>query len=86
MEEVFDENDRQIIHNVIFNELCRGKIERNSRDEYIRIIDELAENGAEGVILGCTEIGMLIKQRDVQVELFDTTAIHAAKAVQMALD
>ncbi len=53
---------------------------------YINIAKRMAQKDAQGIILGCTEIGMLIKQRDVQVELFDTTAIHAAKAVQMALD
>ena len=79
-----DEKDRQIVHNVIFQELCLGKIESASKAEYLRIIDSLASQGAEAVILGCTEIGMLVKQADTDVRLLDTTAIHAEKAVVYA--
>lgn len=79
-----DENDRRMVHNVIYQELCLGKIEPESRAEYLRIIDALASQGAEAVILGCTEIGMLVKQADTGVRLLDTTAIHAAKAVAYA--
>ncbi len=78
-------DDRQLVNKVVFTELCCGKILDGSRKEYIRIINELAEQGAEAIILGCTEIGLLVKQEDVEIQLFDTTPIHAAKAVQMAL-
>lgn len=77
--------DRQVIHRVIYEELCLGKVEAASNAAYLRIIDTLAAQGAEAVILGCTEIGMLVKQSDTVVPLYDTTAIHAAKAVAYAL-
>ncbi|TFH07133.1 MAG: aspartate/glutamate racemase family protein [Candidatus Atribacteria bacterium] len=77
--------DRQIVHNVIYQELILGNQNDASRAEYLRIIDELAAQGAEAVILGCTEIGMLVRQSDTDVMLLDTTAIHAAKAVEAAL-
>jgi aspartate racemase len=80
-----DEDDRQIVHDVIFQELCLGKIESDSKTEYLRIIDVLANRGAEAVILGCTEIGMLVKQTDTHVRLLDTATIHAEKAVEYAL-
>lgn len=79
------EKDRQLVHEVIFRELCLGKAEAESRNEYLRIIAKLAEQGAEAVILGCTEISLLIRQADTPVKLFDTTAIHAEKAVLYAL-
>ncbi len=79
-----DEDNRQIIHKVIYNELCMGKVLADSKIEYLRIIDQLASEGAEAVILGCTEIGMLVNQADTAVKLFDTTAIHAEKAVEYA--
>ncbi|MEJ2100541.1 MAG: aspartate/glutamate racemase family protein [Desulfobacterales bacterium] len=79
-----NEDDRQIVHRIIYQELCLGKIESNSKAEYLRIIDTLAAQGAEAVILGCTEIGMLVDQTDTNVRLLDTTAIHAEKAVQYA--
>jgi len=78
-------DDRQIVHNIIYQELCLGKIDSSSKTEYIRIIDALTDQGAEAVILGCTEIGMLINQSDTKVRLLDTTAIHAEKAVQLAI-
>ncbi len=78
-------DDRQFVNMVVFDELCCGRILQSSRTEYIRIINELAEQGAEAIILGCTEIGFLVNQDDVQIQLYDTTPIHAAKAVQMAL-
>ena len=77
--------DRDIVHRVIYDELCLGKIESDSKAEYLRIIQKLAEEGAEAVILGCTEIGMLVQQADTAVRLLDTTAIHAQKAVEFAL-
>ncbi len=73
--------DRKIVHSVIYNELCIGKIELSSKQEYLRIINELSARGAEAVILGCTEIGMLVKHFETNVILFDTTVIHANKAV-----
>jgi aspartate racemase len=81
-----DEGDRSIVHNVIFGELCLGQQIESSKAEYLRIIEGLSERGAEAVILGCTEIGMLVNQADTSVELCDTTEIHAAKAVQYALN
>ncbi|MFC6440348.1 aspartate/glutamate racemase family protein [Bowmanella sp. JS7-9] len=80
-----DEADRAIIHRVIYQELCLGKSVPESKAEYLRIIKQLAERGAQGVILGCTEIGLLVKQTDTDITLFDTTAIHAASAVAFAL-
>lgn len=78
------ETDREIVHNVIYKELCLGKVETASKAEYLRIISALQAQGAEAVILGCTEIGMLVNQADTDVRLLDTTAIHAAKAVEYA--
>ena len=78
--------DREIIHKVIYQELCLGEVKESSKQEYLRIIDALAEQGAEAVILGCTEIGMLVKQQDTKVPLLDTTEIHGQKAVELALD
>jgi aspartate racemase len=80
-----ESEDRQTVHDVIFQELCLGKIEARSKTEYLRIIDSLAKQGAEAVILGCTEIGLLVNQDDTKVKLLDTTAVHAAKAVTYAL-
>ena len=77
--------DRQVVHNIIYQELCLGKTESNSKTKYLRIIDSLANQGAEAVILGCTEIGMLVNQGDTKVRLLDTTAIHAEKAVEYAI-
>jgi aspartate racemase len=80
-----NDDDRKIVHDVIYQELCLGKITEESKAEYLRIIDALAKQGAEAVILGCTEIGMLVKQNDTTVPLVDTTAIHAEKAVAYAI-
>ncbi len=79
------EEDREIVHRVIYEELVRGIVSEKSRAEYLRIINDLHERGAEGVIEGCTEIVMLVQQRDTSIPLFDTTAIHAQKAVEVAL-
>ncbi|HBE76261.1 MAG TPA: aspartate racemase [Firmicutes bacterium] len=78
-------NDRKKINEVIYQELCLGKVRSVSKQEYQRIIHELQFQGAEGIVLGCTEIGLLIKQTDAKVPLFDTTYIHAMKAVEYAL-
>jgi len=80
-----EEEDRQLIHDVIFGELCAGKIEALSKEQYIRIINELAARGAQSVILGCTEIGLLVQPQDVDVPLFDTTILHANMAAEWAL-
>ena len=80
-----DQADRQIVHKVIYQELCLGKIQKDSKTEYLRIIDLLADQGAQAVILGCTEIGLLVSQIDTKVKLIDTTAIHAQKAVEYAM-
>jgi aspartate racemase len=77
--------DREVVHKVIYQELCLGNIESASKGEYLRIIDALSDDGAEAVILGCTEIGMLVSQADTDIRLLDTTAIHAQKAVEWAL-
>lgn len=81
-----EESDRKIVHEVIFNELCLGKHLEQSRQNYLRIINTLTARGAEAVILGCTEIGMLVKQSDSKVHLLDTTMLHAQQAVAMALE
>ena len=77
--------DREIIHRVIYDELVLGKIEPASKAEYLRIIAALAQAGAEGIILGCTEIGQLVSQAYCSLSLFDTTRIHALAAVEYAL-
>lgn len=79
------ETDRQLVHDVIYDELCLGITRDRSRDEYRRIIAALVESGAEGVILGCTEIMLLVGQDDSSVPVFDTTTIHAVAAVEHAL-
>ena len=79
------EQDRNIVHRVIYEELCRGETKDESRAEFLRIIDDLQQQGAEAVIEGCTEIGLLVKQEHTKVPLFDTTSIHAQQAVVEAL-
>ena len=78
--------DRQIVHDVIYAELCQGRILPASRRAYLRIIDDLLQAGAEGIILGCTEIGLLVKAGDTGAPLFDTARIHAEMAVDFAID
>lgn len=77
--------ERDEVHRVIFEELCRGRILDGSRARYLAAIDALARRGAEGVILGCTEIALLVRQEHTPAPLFDTTAIHAAEAVRRAV-
>lgn len=77
--------DREIVDRVIYRELCLGNVREDSRAEFLRIIEKLEQEGAEGVIEGCTEIVMLVKQENTPVPLFDTTAIHATEAVSAAL-
>ena len=77
--------DRDIVHRIIYDELCLGKIRDASRDEYRRIISDLEQQGAQGIIFGCTEIGLLVSERDASVPVFDTAAIHARAAAAFAL-
>jgi len=80
-----DEADRGIVHKIIYDELCMGLVRDGSRMEYRRIIQRLVDQGAQGVILGCTEISMLVGPSDSPVPLFDTTSLHARKAAEYAL-
>ena len=75
---------RKIVHRVIYEELVQGKILDSSRQAYLEIISDLQSRGAEGVILGCTEIPLLVKQLDVDIPIFDTTTLHAQAAVNWA--
>lgn len=79
------EADRKILHDIIYQELCLGIIKDDSRQSYLRIINELHQQGAEAVILGCTEIALLIAQENCKVPLYDTTRLHAEAAVNFAL-
>lgn len=81
-----NENDRVEINRIIFDELCLGMIREKSKEKYLSVISELYKAGAQGVVLGCTEIGLLIKQSDTDVALFDTTLIHARAAAFKALE
>lgn len=78
-------DERETIHNVIYNELCLGEIKDSSKERFKGIIKNLSTKGAMGVILGCTEIPLLVKEEDVEIPLFDTTTIHAKSAVEFAL-
>lgn len=80
-----DKVDQETVNRVIYEELCKGKIETSSRKAYIDVIGRLVSKGAEGIILGCTEIPLLIGPEDVDVPLFDTTELHAQAAVDLAL-
>ena len=75
-----DKNDIEIINEVIYDELCLGTINSDSKKKFLEIVDKLRSKGAEGIILGCTEIGLLIKNEDTDVPLFDTAIIHAEQA------
>jgi len=81
-----NEQEREIVHRVIYEELCLGEMKPSSKAQFIGIMDNLISNGAEGIILGCTEIGLLVGEEDSQVPLFDTTKIHAFAAVEYALE
>lgn len=80
-----DEPQRKNIHSVIYDELCRGVINPESKAEFLSVVASLADRGAQGVILGCTEIGLLIQSQDTKVKLYDTTEIHTEQAVEFAL-
>ncbi len=77
--------NRTTVHEVIYQELCRGVVQDSSRQQYLEIIEEARSQGADGVILGCTEIGMLVGSQDIDLPLFDSTALHARAAVDFAL-
>ena len=81
-----DVEDIDVVNDIIFHELCIGKIKEESRKKFQKIIDSLKDEGADGVILGCTEIGLLIHQADSLLPVFDTTVIHAKRAVEIALN
>jgi len=80
-----NDDDRTVVHNIIYDELCRGIINADSREKYLTIVKNLHQQGAEAVILGCTEIALLIQQIHTDVALYDTTQIHAQQAVQLAI-
>jgi aspartate racemase len=77
--------ERQVVHDIIYDELCQGEVKPSSKQQYLGIIRQLEARGAQGIILGCTEIGLLIKQADISLPVFDTTRIHAEAAVTLAL-
>ncbi len=77
--------DRAVVHRIIYEELCRGIVKPESRSEYRRVMKSLATQGVQAIILGCTEISLLVDQHDSEVPLFDTTAIHARSAAEEAL-
>ena len=80
-----EKEDRNTIHDIIYNELCLGRIKDSSKEKAIQIINRLTPKGAEAIILGCTEIPLLVQQEDSSVPLFDTTLIHAQKAVDYSI-
>ena len=80
-----DDQEREIVHRVIYDELCVGERKDSSKAEFVRIMENLAARGAEGIVLGCTEIGLLVSVDDCRVPLFDTTRIHAIAAARYAL-
>ncbi|MEZ9057950.1 aspartate/glutamate racemase family protein [Vibrio pelagius] len=77
--------DQETVHSIIYDELCKGIIKENSKEQYLAIINKLYQQGAQAVILGCTEIALLVNQEDTQVPLYDTTEIHAKQGVEYAL-
>jgi aspartate racemase len=79
-----DEQERQRVHDIVYNELVLGVIRESSRNIYLEVINNLVSKGAEGIVLGCTEIPLLVHQKDCNVRLFDTTTIHALAAVELA--
>jgi len=81
-----NKEQREIVHKIIYNELCLGVIKEDSKKIYLDIIKDLANKEADGVILGCTEIGLLVSQNDCDIKVFDTTKIHAKKAVELMID
>jgi aspartate racemase len=80
-----EDKERQVIHDILYNELCLGEIKELSKGKFQSIIQNLVERGAQGVILGCTEIPLIVSQEDYEIPLYDTTALHARAAVDFAL-
>lgn len=80
-----DQEDRNVVNQIIYDELCKGIIKPASKQAYLTIVDKLVERGAQGVILGCTEIGLLISQSDRNIPFFDTALIHAEAAAMLAI-
>ena len=80
-----DDAGRDLVHRVIYDELCQGVVRDESKQAFAALAERMADDGAEGVILGCTEVGLLLQQADVSVPLFDTTEIHARAAVDFCL-
>ena len=80
-----DEAERTVVHDVIYDELCQGVINDGSRNRYRDIVERHVSRGADGVIFGCTEVGLLLSPADVSVPVFDTTELHAAAAIEFAL-
>lgn len=80
------ESDRQVVHDIIYNELILGELNPQSRRKYVEIINKAADIGVTGAVLGCTEIPLLIKDKDVDIEVFDTTEIHAKAAIEHAIN
>ncbi|MBS3781591.1 MAG: aspartate/glutamate racemase family protein [Candidatus Thermoplasmatota archaeon] len=81
-----EQENREKVHDIIYNELCKGQVKEKSKDSLLKMIQELVDRGAEGIILGCTEIPLYITEEDVDIPLFDTTAIHAEAAVDRAFE
>lgn len=81
-----DEHDREFVHNTIFDELGKGIVKPETKAKYLKIIEKLIENGAEGIILGCTEIPLIVKENDVKVPTFDTTLLHSKAAIEFILN
>jgi len=81
-----DEEEIEIVNDIIYNELCLGIISEASKDKLLNIIHGLAKQGAQGVILGCTEIGLLIQQKDMELPVFDTAQIHAVRAAELSIE
>jgi len=80
-----NQQQRNLIHNVIYQELCLGKIESDSKKAYLEVVDRFSQNGVSAVILGCTEIGLLIQQEDTSMKLYDTTEIHSQATIEFIL-
>ena len=81
-----NEDQVELVNDIIYNELCLGIISNESKQQYLDIIGDLVKSGVQGVILGCTEIGLLVKQDDTDIPLFDTTLIHAKNAALISID
>ncbi|KTG21851.1 hypothetical protein AUR67_06615 [Pseudoalteromonas sp. XI10] len=81
-----DAQERETVHRVIYDELCKGIISPESKAEYLTIIDDLTQQGAEAIILGCTEIALLVQQSDTSIPLLDSTALHCAMALENSLN